>query len=150
MWKKLMSYYHKYKEIVDYLIVGVMTTIVSLGVKYLLLFTFLDASKPVELQIAVIVSWICAVLFAYFANRIFVFHSKSKNYLKEISTFVGGRVLTLLMEMFIMWFFVTLLGLDSDIWVIIWTLVCQVLITIANYIISKLFVFKKKENVSNS
>ena len=49
-----------------------------------------------------------------------------------------------------MWFFVTLLGLNSDIWVIIWTLVCQVLITIANYIISKLFVFKKKENVSNS
>lgn len=149
MRKKVHFYYHKYKEIVDYLIVGILTTIVSLSVKYLLLFTILKASNPTQLQIAVIISWICAVAFAYVANRIFVFHSKSKNYLKEISSFVGGRILTLLMEMFIMWFFVTLLKLNSDVWVIIWTMVCQVLVTASNYILSKLFVFAKK-NVSNS
>lgn len=142
--KKVMEYYHKYEEIINYLIVGVLTTIVSLGVKYLLLFTILDATNSIELQIAVIISWICAVAFAYVTNRKYVFKSKSKNYFKEISSFVGGRVFTLLMEMFIMWFFVTFLKLNSDTWVIIFTIICQVLITLANYVISKLFVFNKK------
>lgn len=141
--KKIWSLYHKYEEVINYLIVGVLTTIVSLGVKYLLLFTFLDASNAVELQMAVIISWVCAVAFAYVTNRIFVFKSKNKNYFKEISSFVSGRILTLLMEMAIMWFFVTLLKLNTDFWVVVFTMICQVLITVANYILSKLFVFKK-------
>lgn len=141
--KNIWSLYHKYEEVINYLIVGVLTTIVSLGVKYLLLFTFLDASNAVELQIAVIISWVCAVAFAYVTNRIFVFKSKNKNYFKEISSFVSGRILTLLMEMAIMWFFVTLLKLNTDFWVVVFTMICQVLITVANYILSKLFVFKK-------
>ena len=141
--KKIWSLYHKYEEVINYLIVGVLTTIVSLGVKYLLLFTFLDASNAVELQIAVIISWVCAVAFAYVTNRIFVFKSKNKNYFKEISSFVSGRILTLLMEMAIMWFFVTLLKLNTDFWVVVFTMICQVLIKVANYILSKLFVFKK-------
>lgn len=143
--QKLRELYQKYNEIINYLIVGGLTTVVSLGSKYLLLFTFLSASNPTELQIAVIISWICAVSFAYVTNRIFVFHSKSKDYLKEIISFTGGRILTLIMEMIFMWFFITLLKLDSDMWVLIITLLCQVLITIANYIISKFLVFIKTE-----
>lgn len=141
--KKIWNLYHKYEEIVNYLIVGGLTTLISLAVKYGLLFTILDASNAMELQIAVIASWVLAVLFAYFANRIFVFHSKSKEYLKEVSGFVAGRIATLVMEMVIMWFFVTLLGLDSNLWIIIWTIVCQILVIVGNYVISKLFVFKK-------
>lgn len=140
---KIKDIYQKYEEIINYLIVGGLTTLISLAVKYGLLFTILSASNPIQLQIAVIISWIIAVAFAYFANRIFVFHSKSKNYLKEVSGFVVGRIATLIMEMVIMWFFVTLLGLDSNLWVIIWTIVAQILVIIGNYIISKLFVFKK-------
>ena len=120
-----------------------MTTVISLAVKYGLLFTILDASHAVELQVAVILSWIVAVAFAYFANRMFVFHSKSKRYLKEVSGFVAGRIATLIIEMVIMWFFVTLLGLDSHLWVIIWTIVAQIVVIVGNYVISKLFVFKK-------
>lgn len=141
--KRIWELYHKYEEIINYLIVGGLTTLISLAVKYGLLFTVLDASDAMELQIAVIASWVLAVAFAYFANRIFVFHSKSKEYLKEVSGFVAGRIATLVMEMAIMWFFVTLLGLDSNLWVIIWTIVCQILVVIGNYVISKLFVFKK-------
>ena len=141
--KKIWDLYHKYEEIINYLIVGGLTTVISLAVKYGLLFTVLEASDAVELQVAVVASWIIAVAFAYVANRIFVFHSKSKKYLKEISGFVAGRIATLIMEMFIMWFFVTLLGLDSNLWVIVWTIVAQVLVVIGNYVISKLFVFKK-------
>jgi len=137
--------YNKHKEIVNYLIVGILTTIVSLGVKYLLLFTVLDAKDAFQLQVAVIISWICAVAFAYITNRVFVFESKSKHYFKEISAFVGGRILTLVMEMFIMWFFITLLKLNTDFWVVVFTMICQVLITVFNYIISKIFVFKSNK-----
>ena len=59
-------------------------------------------------------------------------------------SFFGARVLTLVMEMVIMWFFITLLGFNSDGWVFSWTLITQVLIMVLNYVFSKLFVFKKK------
>lgn len=144
-WNWGWNIYHKNPEIWNYLIVGVLTTVVSLAIKWGLLFTILDAKNGFQVQVAVVASWIGAVIFAYITNRIFVFKSKSKNYLKEISSFVLGRVATLLMEMFIMWFFVTLLKLNSDTWVLIFTLVCQVLVTVFNYILSKLFVFKKEK-----
>lgn len=142
--QKIISLYKKYEEIVNYLIVGVLTTVVSLVVKWGLLFTILNAKNAFQLQAAVVISWIAAVIFAYITNRIFVFKSKSKNILKEIVSFFSARLLTLGLEMLIMWFFVTLLKLDSDIWVLVWTMVAQVLVIIFNYILSKLFVFRKK------
>lgn len=142
--KKIVDLYKKYEEIINYLIVGVLTTIVSLIVKWGLLFTVLDPKNSVQLQVAVVISWIAAVVFAYITNRIFVFKSKSKKILKEIMSFFGARLLTLGLEMIIMWFFVTFLKLNSDLWVLMWTMVAQILVIIFNYIFSKLFVFKKK------
>lgn len=142
--KKILNLYKKYEEIINYLIVGVLTTIVSLGIKWGLLFTILDAKIAFQLQIAVIISWIGAVTFAYVTNRIFVFKSKSKNILKEIASFFCARLLTLAMEMIIMWFFVSILKLNSNTWVLIWTIITQILITIFNYVFSKLFVFINK------
>ena len=142
--KKIIELYKKHEEIINYLIVGVLTTLVSLAVKWGLLFTILDAKKGIELQISVITSWLVAVTFAYITNRIFVFKSKSKDIIKEIVSFFSSRIITLLVDMGIMWFFVTLLKLDSRNWVLIWTMVVQVLVTILNYIFSKLLVFKKK------
>ena len=137
--------YTKYKEIINYLIFGILTTIVNLIVKYELLFTILDASNPIQLQTAIIISWIVGVLFAYFTNRRFVFESKNKNKLKEFTSFVIARISTLLLEMILMWFFVTLLKLNSDLYVIIFTIVSQIVVIIGNYIFSKLFVFKKTD-----
>ena len=121
-----------------------LTAIVNLVVKYILLFVFLDASNGIELQIAIILSWITAVLFAYVTNRKYVFESKNKNLLKEFIKFVTGRLLTLFIEMFVMWFFVTFLKLNSNLQVVIFTIVAQVLVIIGNYIFSKLIVFKKE------
>ena len=143
--QKIKDIYLKHREIINYLIFGVLTTIVSLATKYLLLFTLLDASDALELQIAIIISWITACLFAYITNRIFVFESKSKEIVKEIIKFFTSRVATLGLEMLIMFIFVTALGLDSNIWVIVWTLVSQIVIVIGNYVLSKLVVFKKEE-----
>ena len=142
--KKIINLYKKYEEIINYLIVGALTTIVSLMVKWGLLFTILDAKNVFQLQFSVVLSWIIAVTFAYFANRIFVFKSRSKKFIREIINFFGARLLTLGIEMFVMWFFVTLLKLNDDIWVFVWTIISQAIVIILNYVFSKLFVFKKK------
>ena len=144
MIKKCINLYKKYKEIINYLIVGVLTTVVSIVVKLGLLYTILNASNGLHVQIAEVVSWIFAVAFAYITNRIFVFNSKSKDIFKEIINFTAGRIVTLLVGMFIMWFICTLLKLNSNTWVLIATLIEQIVITILNYVISKLFVFNKK------
>ena len=140
---KIIDLYKKYEEIINYLIMGGLTTVVNLIVKYALLFTILDATNSLQLQIAVIISWIVACLFAYITNRIIVFKSKSRKILKELISFFGARILTLGMEMLIMFIFVTALGLNSNLWVVIWSLVAQVVVIVANYIFSKLFIFKK-------
>ena len=143
--KKIINLYREYQEVINYLIMGGLATVVNLGVKYALLFTILDAENSTQLQIAVVISWIAACLFAYFTNRIIVFKSESKHIMKEFISFVSARIVTLGMEMLIMFIFVTWMGLNSDWWVIIWSLVSQVVVIVANYIFSKLFIFKKEE-----
>ena len=140
MFKKL---YDKYEEIIKYIIIGGITTVIGIGSKWLLLFTIFNADNPVELQCSIIISWILAVSFAYIANRIFVFKSKNDKVLKELISFVSARIITLLLEMALMWLFVTLLKMDSDIEVMVITLIVQVIIQVLNYLFSKLFVFKK-------
>lgn len=139
--KKLIKLYKKHEEIINYLIVGVLTTIVSLGLYYLCVFTVLNPKDALQLQIANIISWIGAVIFAYVTNRIFVFKSKNSNKKKEFAGFVSSRIVTLIMDMTIMFVMVTLLHLNDK----IAKLVVQVVVTIMNYILSKLFVFKNKK-----
>ena len=135
-----MNIYKKYKEIINYLIVGVLTTVVSLAVYYVCVITFLDPQNAIELQIANVISWIVAVTFAYITNRKFVFESKNPDMLKEASAFVGARIVTLLMDMFCMFIMVTCMGLSDK----IAKLMVQVIVIVANYVFSKIFVFRKK------
>lgn len=141
LWNKCWDIYHAHEEIFNYLIVGGLTTVVSLVTYYGSVLTFLDPNNAVQLQAANILSWVCAVTFAYVTNRIFVFKSKSKQVVKEVTSFVSSRILTLLLDMGIMFLFVTVLHLNDK----IMKLVVQVIVTILNYIFSKLFVFHKKK-----
>ena len=143
--KRILDLYKKYEEQINYLVVGGLTTVVGVGSKILLLSTFLDQKNGFHLQVEEITSWVLAVAFAYFANKIFVFKSNERGIkcAREMFNFVKGRIATQLIQMFIMWFFITLLKLDSFTWVIIFTLVCQVMQIVLNYIISKLLVFKR-------
>lgn len=134
----LMMKFCKNKEIIMYLIFGVLTTAVSLCTYYLCTYTFLDASSDFELQIANVISWIVAVIFAYVTNRKYVFNSKNNNVKKEFVTFCKSRLLTLLLDMLFMFIFVSLLKFDDK----IIKMIVQILIIISNYIFSKLLVFK--------
>lgn len=138
--KKLIELYKKYKEVINYLIFGVLTTVVSLVVYYASVYTFLNPDNALQLQIANILSWIAGVTFAYFTNRKYVFESKEQNKVKEASKFVLARVTTLVMDMVIMWLGVTVLHFNDKLVKII----SQVVIIISNYVFSKLFVFKKE------
>ena len=123
------------KETINYLIVGVLTTIVSIT-SYYLLRTIIN-----DYKICTVLSWIIAVLFAYVTNRIFVFKSKEKRIFKEFVSFIGSRIFSLIAELFCMFVMVQLINIPDRIAKII----VQVIIIILNYILSKLFVFKKKD-----
>ena len=84
---------------------------------------------------------IVPVTFAYFTNRKYVFESTNKNKLKEATSFVSSRITTLLLDMLIMWLGVTILKFNDK----IVKLISQVLVVVGNYVLSKLFVFKKAD-----
>lgn len=139
MIENIKNLFKKYREMIMYLIFGVLTTIVSLIVYYLLVYTLLNPDNALQLQIANIISWVAGVTFAYVTNRSVVFQSKNENKLKEATSFVLARVVTLVMDMLIMFIGVTLLhGNDK-----ILKLISQVVVIVSNYVFSKLFVFKK-------
>ena len=138
--EKIKEMYLKYKEIISYLIFGVLTTVVSLGVYYICVYTFLNPENVVQLQIANIISWVAGVAFAYVTNRKFVFESKEENKLKEAGKFVTSRITTLLMDRAIMFIGVTLCKFNDK----IIKLISQVVVIVMNYLLSKIIVFKKK------
>ena len=129
------------KEVLMYLIFGVLTTIVSLAIYYALTYTVLDANNSIQLQIANVISWVGGVIFAYVTNRKYVFESKNKNKVAEAGKFVSARLVTLLMDMAIMFVGVTLLkGNDK-----ILKIISQIVVIVSNYVFSKLLVFKKEK-----
>ena len=136
----LFDGYNKYKEIINYVIIGGLTTLVSLFIYYISVLTVLNPNNEIELQIANVISWIGSVTFAYFTNRSFVFQSKNDNKLKEMGSFFSARVLTLLIDMLIMYIFVSKLEFNDK----IIKLSVQVVVIVLNYILSKLFVFRNK------
>lgn len=139
--KKIINIYTNYQEIINYLIFGVLTTIISLLTYYILTLTIITPTNPYLLQLANIISWIASVTFAYITNRKYVFKSKNNNKIKEISKFTISRIATLIMDMLTMFIGVTLLKKDDRIIKIL----SQIIVVISNYILSKILVFKKEK-----
>lgn len=140
--KKIINLYKKYNEIINYIIVGGLTTLVSLASYYICVSTFLNPKSAIELQIANIISWVLSVTFAYFTNRMFVFKSKNKNKLKEALKFYMFRVSTLFIDMGFMFLLVSLLSVNDKVSKIL----VQFIILVLNYLFSKFLVFKNKKS----
>ena len=138
----LYSVYLRYKELVHYLIVGIMTTVVSLGSYYLLTITVLDIAIPQQLQMGNVLSWVAAVLFAYITNRKFVFLSSNAHVIREFASFIAARLGSLLVDMGAMFLMVTIMGINDK----VAKLLVQIIIVVVNYLFSKLFVFRKSRN----
>lgn len=144
--KRMQAMYYKYEEVIMYLFFGGLTTLVSIVTKLAAFYAI--PGKPFwESTAAVIFSWICAVTFAFFTNKKYVFKnetSQKNEFIKVMISFYGARAATLIMEEIIFIVFYEWLGISE----LIVTLASQVIILIANYILSKIFVFSKKEKKS--
>lgn len=143
MLKKTIGLYHKYEEIINYLIVGVLTTIVS-WLAYAACKLFMDVSQGVQMQLAVFVRWAAGVLFAYFTNRKYVFKSKNPHMLKEAVHFASSRLVTYFMDALIMWLLPGVLGVND--WIS--TFISAFLVTVTNYFFSKFLVFRSKNKAA--
>ncbi|MBE6149212.1 MAG: GtrA family protein [Firmicutes bacterium] len=133
----MFKLYKKYEEIINYLIFGVLTTIVSI-------ITYFICSKIFNINylISNIISWILSVLFAFITNKLYVFKSKNKNkniIIKELISFFSSRIFTFLIDMGLMYILVSILKVDD----MLSKLVTQIIVIVLNYILSKLYVFKK-------
>ena len=135
--EKIKELYNKYKEILMYLIFGVLTTVVNI-VSYFLLARILHIDTVVSTVIALILS----ILFAYITNKIFVFESKTntaKELLKEIISFFGCRAFTGILDVAFMYITDEVFNLND----MIMKIISNIVVIIVNYIFSKLIIFKK-------
>ncbi len=151
--KMISKLFKKYKELITYVIFGVLTTLVNF-VSFKLFNVILGEEHYL---ISNVIAWFISVIFAYVTNKLFVFESRSwkmKIVGKEIVSFFAARVFSFAIEEFGLWVLVDLLGFDSysiNIFGIgiggkmIAKIVLAVIVVILNYFFSKLVIFKKKE-----
>lgn len=131
------------RETISYLFFGVLATVVSIGSYYIssrILINFIGYDETV--MCSNVVSWVCAVAFAYVTNKTWVFQSKTKglkDLLREMSAFVGARLFSFGFEMAWMYITAILIGINDTICKIL----AQFAIVVMNYVFSKLFIFKK-------
>ena len=130
----------KYREIIVYLIVGVLTTIVSWGACFVAEWLFLDPEVTWQNGVINTMGWVAGVLFAYPLNRKWVFNSTNPKIMKEFIGFAASRISTWILDIVVM--AVTVNVLLMDYW-IAKIFISAVLVTICNYVISKLLIFKK-------
>ncbi len=167
----IKQWMRQHREIVVYLVFGVLTTAVGWGVYYLMMFggravLGIPAEEVTGIRyivlytVAQLTQWICAVLFAFWSNRKWVFTEADKSLPvgKQLLTFSAGRLLTLgldycitfcftllLGRLFPSWTVAVLFGREWNLCEILSKLVAAVVVIICNYIISKLLVFRNRK-----
>ena len=142
LWNLAWDLYRKYEEIIVYLIVGVLTTIVSWFCMFFVnIVIFGNPLNPTSAKnlILSVVNWTAGVAFAFPTNRKFVFKSTNPNIFSELVEFIGSRLFTLFLDIGLR----QVLGF-MGVNVYITTFISAVLVIIGNYIFSKLLVFRKK------
>lgn len=161
-----LGIYYAKQEVWDYLIFGALATIVNwlayFLCGYVLLVPFLGyanessqivASGVIEkiylsltscASLSNILAWVAAVLFAYWTNRNFVFHSETSGFVavfKEFCTFVAARIFSFIVEQVLFVICLGTLGLSD----VVTKLLLSVVVIVLNYIFSKLIIFKNKK-----
>lgn len=132
----MMKLYNKYREIIDYIIFGGLTTLVNI-VAFFIFETLLGWPYLIANAVAIVLS----ILFAYITNKLFVFKTRNMTFnenMIEFLKFIGFRLVSGLADMAAMWMLVDLISIDTN----IAKLLTQFIVVILNYVFSKLFIFK--------
>lgn len=135
---RIKALYQKYRELILYVFFGGLTTVVNF-VSYAVFAKMLGVDEITSTVIAFVLS----VIFAYLTNRKWVFQSRASGWRAigyEVATFFGGRIFSGLLDVLIMYVFVTRLGFYD----LLIKILSNILVIILNFIISKLIVFRKK------
>ena len=141
--RPLWPFWEKHREVLVYLFIGGMTTLVSWAAKFLWNFAFYaGTASPTAVQNTVlsVVENAAGIAFAYPTNRKWVFRSKDPHILAEAGKFVGSRLVTMLLGWLLNLLLVNVLGMSTY----AATVIAAIAVIIGNYIISKLLVFRKK------
>ena len=126
------------KEVILYVVFGVLTTIINLGSFYII-----NSILKWEENISNIIAITLAVLFAYITNKDLVFHSEAdtkKEKVNEFLKFIAGRAFTMVVE-FVGCFLLFMTPIPQ----MISKCFVTVIVIILNFFISKFFAFKKKK-----
>ena len=129
--------YFKYKDMILYILFGGCTTVINFAAYYA--FTRLLGMNEF---LSNAFAWVLAVLFAFFANKLWVFDSKSWDrniVLREFTAFLAARLLSLLLDMGILWLGISVLHVND----LIVKVFSNVLVILLNYVASKFLIFKK-------
>ncbi|MBQ8164107.1 MAG: GtrA family protein [Clostridia bacterium] len=135
----MINFLKKHKELILYLIVGGLTTLVNIAAYALFAY-------PLSLGVTVstVLAWGVSVIFAFVANKLVVFESKNttkKKLLFEIGSFFLARLASGVLDVLIMFIFVDLIHIND----IIMKIVSNVIVIIINYALSKFVIFKKEK-----
>ncbi len=126
---------NKFREIFLYLLFGGLTTAVNM-----ISFYFLDLID-LSTAFSTVLAWLVSVIFAFVTNKLFVFESQRKAFLKEMVSFFGCRVFTGVLDLVIMLVFVDMFEFIS----LLIKVLSNILVIILNYVFSKFFIFKKEK-----
>ena len=135
----LISIYDNYREAILYLFFGALTTFTNI-----IIYTLLAKALKIEYMLSNVIAWIGSVVFAYITNKLYVFESNTntkRELIMEISAFFTARVLSLVLDIAIMYLGISILHFND----LAVKIISNVLVIIANYFMSKIFVFKNKE-----
>ena len=138
----------RFREIFVYGVVGVLTTVINYGVyagssRGLSALLGLAPSHAMMILIAKIIAWVAAVAFAFWANKVYVFHSSAwdrKTLRHELPGFVSARVLSLVFDAAFVEITVQFLGMND----LIATLLSNLVVVVLNYFASKFWIFRKR------
>lgn len=145
--KKLLN---KYKEIITYIIFGVLTTAVNWACYTILVKCGLN-ENDFQLTVSNAIAWVVGVLFAFVTNKIWVFESRSWKMplaVKEFISFVAARAITGVLEIFGLPILLKV-GIDQPLFGVdgfLAKIIISVVVVILNYVFSKLIVFKNKND----
>ena len=126
-------------QMMRYLFFGGCATVLNITC-YFLLTTY----SELYYQLANVIAWIITILFAFMTNKYFVFRSnKVECFFKEMITFYAARIVTLGLELGLMWLFVQTLQMND----LLAKCIIQVVVILCNYVFSKVYIFQGgKEN----
>ena len=159
--KSWLESHQKEYELLRYLIAGGLTTLLSMLISYGVCFILADrppmegnvilwiiasinAATPAQVSLANTLSWIIAVLFAFWINRVMVFQVEGGSASKigtELIQFAGGRLLSFFLFEQGLMLLMKWMGISN----FVNRIIVLVFVMVFNYVISKFWIFKEKK-----